>query len=339
VNFAKIGAALAMPLVVAATVGGVLAGTHHTALPKFTPPVGLAPPEMPVQNAATCMKRMTRFAGLAVASQSAKFSATTYQEFTNSSNGLLEFYNSFPGVFDVGGALHAVQLHALPLIQLNPGKRDSKVIRNISTGYYDKKIAAYADAVRNFKYCVVLSLGHEMNGWWYHWGAGWTTAAIFKKAWWRVHNIFKAQGATNVIWSFDPSHQYQQVAAGKVGSPAEKWYPGNKYVDWIGLDGYLGYDHNGHAQSFSEIFGYQLRDIRKMAPSKPVYLAETGVRPGAALASQMAALFSGIEANHLMGLVWFDANAKNDYRLGIHKDLDAAYLKNVTNFLKKAPAN
>jgi beta-mannanase len=282
------------------------------------------------------MKRMTRFAGLAVASQSAKFSATTYQEFTNSSNGLLEFYNSFPGVFDVGGALHAVQLHALPLIQLNPGKRDSKVIRNISTGYYDKKIAAYADAVRNFKYCVVLSLGHEMNGWWYHWGAGWTTAAIFKKAWWRVHNIFKAQGATNVIWSFDPSHQYQQVAAGKVGSPAEKWYPGNKYVDWIGLDGYLQTDANKHPQNFNEIFGFQLKNIKQFAPDKPIYLAETGVAPGPDAIAQIANLFAGMTSNHLSGLVWFDALAKHDYRLGINKPEDAVYKNNLAGFLRNA---
>jgi hypothetical protein len=148
-----------------------------------------------------------------------------------------------------------------------------------------------------------------------------------------------AQGVTNVIWSWDPSHQHGEVAPGKIGTPASEWYPGDKYVDWIGLDGYLGYDRNGHAQTFSEVFSYQLQDIRKMAPGKPVYLAETGVRRGPALASQIAALFSGVKAYHLMGLVWFDAKAKNDYRLGIHQDMDAAYLKNVTDFLKKAPAN
>ncbi len=85
----KVLAAFAMPFVVAATVGGILVGTHHTVLPKFTPIPGLAPSGMPVQNAATCMTKMTRFAGIAVANQSAQFSLTTYQEFTNSSHGRL----------------------------------------------------------------------------------------------------------------------------------------------------------------------------------------------------------------------------------------------------------
>ena len=52
--------------------------------------------------------------------------------------------------------------------------------------------------------------------------------------------IFAQGRVTNVIWSWDPSHQYQEVTAGQGRAPASKWYPGNKYVDWIGLDGYLG---------------------------------------------------------------------------------------------------
>src|SRR5260370_24738625 len=104
----------------------------------------------------------------------------------------------------------------------------------------------------------------------------------------------------------------------------------------VGLDGSVGDDRKGRAENFKEIFGYQLQDVRKIAPGKPVFLAETGVARGPALATQVAELFSGVKAYHLMGLVWFDAkSSKHDYRLGVYKDVDAAYQKNLTGFVRK----
>ncbi len=114
-----------------------------------------------------------------------------------------------------------MQLHALPLIQLNPGKLDPKVIQRISTGYYDQEITTYADAVRDFKYCVVLSLGHEMNGWWYPLGStvdrNQRRSADFKAAGGMSIISSRAEGATNVIWSCDPSHQYSSWPRGRSG--------------------------------------------------------------------------------------------------------------------------
>jgi len=260
---------------------------------------------------------------------------TTYRGITKSPIGILEIYNSFPGKFDGGGALQAVEQGALPLIQLNPGKLKPTIIQDIASGKYDQSIKAYADQVKIFKYCVAISIGHEMNGWWYRWGQKWNTPATFIEAWRRVHQIFAQEGATNVIWSWDPSHQYTEVAAGKVATPASVWYPGAKYVDWIGLDGYLGSDRNGHPQTFKEIFSFQLNNVRKIAPHKTIYLAETGVAPGPDAVAQIADLFSGVASSHLAGLVWFDANAKNDYRLGINSAEDAAYNDGLTGFLGK----
>jgi hypothetical protein len=54
-------------------------------------------------------------------------------------------------------------------------------------------------------------------------------------AWRHIHGIFAAAGAINVIWSWDHSHQYRYRA-----TMASRWYPGNAYVDWVGIDGCLG---------------------------------------------------------------------------------------------------
>jgi hypothetical protein len=338
-----------MPLIVVALVAAVLKLTHHTAVPPMQLPVRPSSTHTPALNFKPSTAQINacegkvpgRISGIAVQHQPAAELADYKKSFPAAQLQIVEFYNAFRKPFGRAEAEQAVEAGMIPFIQLNPrGVSEQK----IASGKWDQHLRNYADAIKAFQCTVILSFGHEMNGWWYPWGREpapkpSTSPAAFKEAWQHIHDIFSGEGVTNVIWSWDPSHQHGEVGLGKIGTPASEWYPGNKYVDWIGLDGYLGYDHNGHVQSFSEIFGYQLRDIRKKAPGKPVYLAETGVRSGSALASQMAALFSGIEANHLMGLVWFDANAKNDYRLGIHKDLDAAYLRNVTDFLKTAPAN
>ena len=338
----KILAAVAMPFAVAATFGGVLVSTHHTTFPPLEPPVGYLSASAPVQNAAACMKAERRFSGIAVdklqvsPGQLQPSVVTSYQHVTKSPIKILEIYNSFPGTFDTGGASRAINLGALPLIQLNPGKLSKTRIEKIANGKYDNSIKEYADQVKDFKQCLVISFGHEMNGWWYDWGLPWNTPATFKKAWRHVHAIFAQEGAKNVIWSWDPSHQYYAVGVGKVATPASKWYPGPQYVDWIGLDGYLGADKGGRPQSFNQIFGFQLNNIRKFAPHKTVYLAETGVAPGPHAVSQIAELFAGVASSRLAGLVWFDASAKNDYRLGIYRADDAAYNDGLTSFLAKS---
>ncbi len=335
----KVLAAVGMPFAVAAAFGGILVSTNHTIFPAFRPPADYLSASAPVAKVAACMRAETRFAGIAVnqlqssPGQLQPSPVTTYHHITTSPLAVLEIYNSFPGKFDSGAALQAVKLNALPLIQLNPGKLKPKVIQEIASGRYDKNIKNYADQVRGFKRCIAISLGHEMNGWWYRWGQHWNTPATFIKAWRRVHTIFAQEGATNVIWSWDPSHQYQQVTPTKIATPAKEWYPGAKYVNWIGLDGYLGSDNNRHLQSFDEIFGFQLHDIKQFAPHKLVYLAETGVNPGPSAARQVTELFAGALAYHLAGLVWFDAVAKHDYRLGIHKDEDMAYQNAVKGFV------
>ena len=171
----------------------------------------------------------------------------SFRSYTGAHLRLVEFYNSFPGSFKSAEAQQVVDLHALPLIQLNP-RRIS--MAQVASGVYDSDIRSYAEQVKAFRCDVVLSFGHEMNGWWYPWGLPDTPPEVFKAAWRHFHDVFAAAGVRNVIWSWDPTHQYSQYRPGRTATPACEWYPGNKYVDWIGIDGYLG-----SGQTFKEFSG------------------------------------------------------------------------------------
>jgi hypothetical protein len=250
-------------------------------------------------------------------------SAAAFERYTGAHLRLVEFYNPFPGSFQRSAAQEIVDMHALPLIQLNP-RRIS--MAELAAGAYDSYIRSYAREVRSFGCHVVLSFGHEMNGWWYPWGLPDTKPRTFKAAWRHFVGVFAAEHVTNVIWSWDPTHQYSRYKRGKVAYPASKFYPGNQYVDWIGIDGYIG-----TGQNFNKVFRFQIRDIRRLT-KKPIYLAETGAGDNAHEVSQVADLFAGIWRRHLIGLVWFDLNRKNSWSLDSKPIKDRAYRKAVARF-------
>ena len=56
--------------------------------------------------------------------------------------------------------------------------------------------------------------------------------------------------------------------ANEIAYPASMWYPGNKYVDWIGIDGYVG-----TGQNFNQVFqvpvaGHQAADSQADLPGR-----------------------------------------------------------------------
>jgi hypothetical protein len=309
---------------------GASACTSAPAATQPSPPPSTSPsaPARPVSKPFPTVNRPCAgkvpepFAGIATSGDVAA-NLASFRRATGAHLRVVEVYSRFPGTFASAEAQQIVDFGGLPLIQLNP-RRIS--MAQLAAGAYDSDIRSYADQVRAFRCHVVLSFGHEMNGWWYPWGLPDTTPRVFKAAWRRIHGIFAAERVQNVIWSWDPTHQYSQYKPGSTAYPAGEWYPGNKYVDWIGIDGYLG-----AGLSFRDVFGYQLRDIRRLT-GKPIYLAETGVGDGPHTSRQVADLFAGVRQWHLTGLIWFDLNRKNTWSLEGKPVKDAAFRRGVARF-------
>ncbi len=69
---------------------------------------------------------------------------------------------------------------------------------------------------------AAISFGHEMNGYWYPWGFTGTTAAQFVAAWRRIHGLFAAAGASNVIWVWNPN-----VISAEPQLELSAYYPGD----------------------------------------------------------------------------------------------------------------
>lgn len=211
---------------------------------------------------------------------------------------LVTYYSPWLEPFQVGFAATAAQKGAVTLVQLDP--MDVSVAA-IASGHYDAYLRSYAAAVEAFPGKVILSFGHEMNGRWYSWGYQHTSATVFVKAWRHIVTLFRTMGAKNVIWLWTVNIIDQNPF---IPSP-NRWWPGSRYVTWVGIDGY----YYQPSEMFAQVFGPTIVDVRGFTHD-PILIAETAAEPNTGQAAKINDLFSGVRTYGLLGFVWFDQNSE-----------------------------
>jgi len=145
----------------------------------------------------------------------------------------------------------------------------------IIDGSFDWYIRAWATGARDWGHPFFLRFDHEMNGDWFPWseGVNGNTAGQFVAAWRHVHEVFESVGASNVTWVWSPIIEYSEH------TPLAEMYPGAAYVDWMAMDGYnFGTNpvSGDHWTSFASVFGPTYSELLRLAPSKPIMIAEAG---------------------------------------------------------------
>jgi hypothetical protein len=194
-----------------------------------------------------------------------------------------------------------------PLIAWD-GRRD---LAAIAAGTWDALLRERAAACRAYGKPIYLRWGAEFNG---EWNPAFGQTRAFAAAWRHMVQVFRSVGADNVKWVFCP------YAFTTLGSRTEDWrayYPGDTFVDWVGMDGY----NWGAArpwsrwQSFGEIFGPLYADY---AGRKPLMICEVASteRGGdkAAWISDMARQLRG-RFSRVRAFAWFDIEKETDWRV------------------------
>jgi mannan endo-1,4-beta-mannosidase len=185
----------------------------------------------------------------------------------------------------------------------------------IIAGNYDAYIKATAKRMASIGCPIALRFDQEPNGDWYPWGItnkaqnGANEAKTGKRyieMWRHVYRIFAAAKATNVLWVWSPN--WQTLKAGKSLSFKE-FYPGQNYVDWVGIDGYYA----ATGTTFNSQFGDTIKQVTRVAPHKPWILSETAVGSHPGKASEIKNLLNSVAQNkHFNGLVYFDDHKSTD---------------------------
>ncbi|HEY8047372.1 MAG TPA: glycosyl hydrolase [Streptosporangiaceae bacterium] len=212
---------------------------------------------------------------------------------------LVAYYSGWAQPFNVS---YANMLHghgAIPFVQIDPSFAK---VPAIPAGTYDTYLRSYADSVRDYGHAVVIGFGHEMNGDWYSWGYRHTSPADFVAAWRHIVTVFRDEGAYNVTWLWTVNQQRPEGT-----QPIRAWWPGTKYVTWVGIDGY----YVRPSDTFRTVFGQTMTQVQAIT-NKPILLSETGVSPKVNRFAKIANLFNSLQDQNVLGVVWFDENQQPD---------------------------
>lgn len=202
-----------------------------------------------------------------------------YQNWTGS-------YSSFPWREAKGARLHGKPL----LVTWEPWsfRNDDPAwsLERIANGSNDKYVRTYARQAKTFGSPMMIRLAHEMNGDWFPWGTArradlrrhnGNSPAHFVAMWRRVVTIFRQEGATNVSWVWSPNILFLNQANPHSQQVQDLYnlYPGDAFVDWMGLSIY----NDGVARawrSFDSLFAPAYQTLLQIS-SKPLMIAELGV--------------------------------------------------------------
>ncbi len=235
---------------------------------------------------------------------------------------LVSYYSGWGENFQKSFAETAADHGATTIVQIDPANIS---LAKIATGKYDSYLTSFASNVASFKHPVVISFGHEMNGFWETWGYTHTPPATFVAAWRHIVDVFRQQDADNVTWL------WQVNSASSETGPVRDWWPGSQYVTWVGVSGY----YYVPGDSFSNVFDPVVSSIRQFTQD-PLLIAETAVGPQAGQEHGINNLFAGIRAQHDLGLVWFDQHSYGGLYKGENWRLEdtPAALETFRNALK-----
>jgi hypothetical protein len=206
----------------------------------------------------------------------------------------------------------------IPLVNWEPHKID---FAKIIDGSLDATVEARAKGSKALGKKFFLDFAAEMNG-----DEAWSgnNAVLYVAAYRHIHDMFVAAGATNVVWAWCPN-----VTDTEGGNRTTMdYYPGDAYVDWTGVDGYNWGTKNGGWQSFHQVF----RDIYPLlaAKKKPILIGEMASgEAGGDKAKWIDEIIPTLRTEFplIKGVVWFDINKEEDWRISSSAGSEAAFIR------------
>jgi mannan endo-1,4-beta-mannosidase len=218
---------------------------------------------------------------------------------------------------------------ALPLVSWEPWDSSGKPAKlwAIGRGRYDGYLRRSARMAREWGKPIMLRFAQEMNGEWAPWERGHvgSTPRSFVLAWRHLVKVFREVGADNVIWVWCPN-----VNTGHL--PFMQYYPGDSWVDWVGLDGFNWGGSIGW-RPFSEIFAGSYEELSRET-HKPVIIAETGSGQtgGDKAAWVTSALASEVpQFGRVRAVVWYNDTDRADFRINSSPSALQAFRRGIAS--------
>lgn len=243
---------------------------------------------------------------------------------------------------------------AVPVITWEPmyikdGREIAVSHTMLLAGRYDDYILRFADGAKAWKKPVMIRFAHEMNLKRYHWGTsekeyGPDSPVIYQKMHRHVVDLFRRAGAGNVLWVFCPNAESvpntsYDAAAG--WNTISRYYPGDTYVDVLGIDGYnWGTTRNRQVHGwdsrwmpFRDIFAKPVDELKRLSAgcrAKRVMVFETSsAAVGGNKKEWITDAIREAPGLGISGIAWFQSNKEVDWR--IESGTGKGYISAVRN--------
>lgn len=214
-------------------------------------------------------------------------------------------------------------------------------------GVYDVFLHNYARQLKEFGDPVLFRLNNEMNGDWCTYSSYYTSKDpdLFIALWRYVYDVFQQEGVDNVIWVWNPHD---------ISFPDFKWnhaflyYPGDEYVDVIGLTGYnTGTYYAGEKwREFAYIYDSMYRSYGNVF-KHPFMITEFGCNSvGGDKAAWIEGMFAAIKQYpRIKVAIWWngiDWDAQNQpariYRIDENSQVLDAFTRGLTEYQQELVA-
>ncbi|HFA49731.1 MAG TPA: hypothetical protein ENJ95_12045 [Bacteroidetes bacterium] len=207
--------------------------------------------------------------------------------FSNNWYDVIQFPTDAVNTIHDAGTVPFIRL--MPRTNFDEGGPDPNYsMQKIIDGNYDEALTQWAINAANIGFPILVEFGTEVNGNWFPWngqynGGGETNnygdpslpdgPERFRDAYRHIINICNDNGAENITWFF-------HIDA--YGGPDENWnnienyYPGDSYIDWLGVSVYGPQESGEDYQEFSEIMDDVYPKLEGLS-NKPVAVLEFAV--------------------------------------------------------------
>jgi glycosyl hydrolase family 26 len=195
-----------------------------------------------------------------------------------------------------GGDVRAVErANRVPFIRMmarsgfGRGPDPNFRLQSIIRGDWDSELERWCDRARQAGGPLLVEFGTEVNGDWFPWNGRWNGAGRtrgygdpgladgperFRDAYRHIVDTCRRRGATNLTWFF-----HVDVGA----EPKRPWntrfanyYPGDAYVDWIGVSDYGPLRPGERWVSFKRRLDRVYDRISRLSTAKPIAVLEYG---------------------------------------------------------------
>jgi len=254
------------------------------------------------------------------------------------------------GVFDTGEASACAEKGVIPFITFDlrinkgQGKRVLKMpysLNEIIESKADEHIKNFAKQAREFgeQYGgFFIRTMREMNLRYWPWGL---QPNKFKKVWNHIGDIFDGEGVFEAggTMVFDV---YSVFWSGPSDPNFERYYPGDKYVYWVGIN---AYSHDS-SETFKRMLRHNLKKMHKLYPHKPLMIEEYGIENIKAKPKYVRDAFQRVKHEHpeVKAFLWWDQDWRSspggvDSRIDSSPEALQAFKESIADpyFLEKVP--